>query len=79
MSPRQVSAYSQEPAFSLADSFDSSLRQVTTSERKDAELYYLSLNPAFPPDQIGRKRWDALVDRQSASSHLFALPSFASF
>lgn len=35
--------------------------EVTPGERKDAELFYLSLNPTFEEDHVGRKRWEELV------------------
>jgi len=44
------------------------LIQVTPSERKDSEIYFLSLNPDFPLEKIGRKRWDALVASESSKN-----------
>ncbi|KAL7415269.1 hypothetical protein BDY24DRAFT_439705 [Mrakia frigida] len=49
--------------------------EVTSSERKDSEIYFLSLNPDFPVDKIGRKRWDVLVEKHGAPTNSKSQPS----
>jgi Leucine-rich repeat (LRR) protein len=48
--------------------------EVTKGERKDAEVFYLSLNPTYDEDDVGRKRWEELVESESYPSSLFPSP-----
>lgn len=46
--------------------------EVTPGERKDAELFYLSLHPTFDANDVGRKRWDELVMSKPLSLTCFS-------